>query len=63
MWARGAGAIKTLLSLALLAFLFVAFLGLLRVPFAVRFWRRMQWLLWVYFAVVVLAAVRLYFTG
>ena len=63
MRTKGERAIKTLLSLALLAFLFVAFLGLLRVPFAVRFWRRMQWLLWVYFAAVVLAAIRLYFTG
>jgi hypothetical protein len=41
----------------------MALLGLVRVPFAVRFWRRMQWLMWVYLAVVVAAAVRLYFTS
>jgi len=37
----------------------MALLGLMRVPFAVRLWRRMQWLAWVYIAVVVIAAVRL----
>jgi hypothetical protein len=60
---KGGHTIKALLSALFVAFLVVAMLGLLRVPFAVRFWRRMQWLLWVYFIVVVLAAVRLYLTG
>jgi hypothetical protein len=63
MRTTGGRAIKTLLTALFVAFLIVAVLGLLRVPFAVRFWRRMQWLLWVYFIVVVLAAVRLYLTG
>jgi len=56
-------AIKTLLTVLFLGFVLMALLGLVRVPFAVRFWRRMQWLMWVYLAVVVAAAVRIYFIG
>jgi len=56
-------AIKTLLTALFLGFVIMALLGLVRVPFAVRFWRRMQWLMWVYLAVVVAAAVRIYFIG
>jgi hypothetical protein len=63
MRTRGGIPIKTLLTALFVGFLIVAMLGLMRVPFAVRFWRRMQWVLWVYFIVVVLAAVRLYLTG
>ncbi len=41
----------------------MALLGVVRVPFAVRFWRRMQWVAWVYIAVVVLSALRLWLLG
>ena len=36
--------------------LVMAVLGLLRIRFAVRFWRRMQWVAWLYIAVVVVSA-------
>lgn len=35
----------------------MAALGVVRVPFAVRFWRRLQWVAFVYVAVVVASAV------
>lgn len=41
----------------------MALLGVLRFPFAVRFWRRMQWLAWVYIAVLVLSALRVWLLG
>ena len=41
----------------------MALLGLVRVPFAVRFWRRMQWVAWVYVAVVIASAIRLWVLG
>lgn len=34
-------------------------LGVLRIPFAVRFWQRAQWVAWAYIAVVIVSAVRL----
>jgi hypothetical protein len=39
----------------------MALLGFVRVPFAVRFWQRMQWVAWVYVTVVLLSALRLWF--
>lgn len=48
--------IQTLLNVLLVSGLLMAALGLLRVRFAVRFWRRMQWLAWAYIGVVVLSA-------
>lgn len=57
----GGDAIKTILTVLFVAGLFVAFLGLIRVPFAVRFWRRLQWVAWVYMVVLVLSALRLIF--
>jgi hypothetical protein len=39
----------------------MALLGVLRFPFAVRFWQRMQWVAWVYVVVLVFSAVRLWF--
>jgi hypothetical protein len=41
----------------------MALLGVLRFPFAVRFWRRMQWLPWLYVVVLVLSALRVWFFG
>jgi len=41
----------------------MAVLAIVRVPFAVRFWRRTYWLGWVYVALVVAAAVRLWLMG
>ena len=41
----------------------MALLGLVRVPFAVRFWRKMQWVAWVYIAVVIASAIRLWVLG
>ena len=52
--------IKTLLTVLLFAGVLMAALGFLRVPFAVRFWRKLQWVAWVYIAVVVLSAIRLW---
>jgi hypothetical protein len=57
----GGTAIKTILTLMMLAGVAMALLGFVRVPFAVRFWRRMQWVAWVYIAVVILSAIRLWF--
>ena len=54
---------RALLTVMFIAALLVAAMGVLRVPFAVRFWRRMQWVAWVYIAVVVLSALRLWFLG
>lgn len=45
----------------MLAGVVMALLGLVRVPFAVRFWSRLQWVAWVYVAVVILSAIRLWF--
>lgn len=56
----GGAAIKTLLTVMMLAAVAMAVLGFVRVPFAVRFWRRLQWVAWVYVAVVILSAVRLW---
>lgn len=47
----------------LLAGVLMAGMGVLRIPFAVRFWRKMQWVAWVYIAVVVLSAVRIWVLG
>jgi hypothetical protein len=38
----------------------MAVLGFVRIPFAVRFWRKLQWVAWVYVAVVIFSAVRLW---
>ena len=57
---RGVSPIKTLLTALLFAGMLMALLGILRVPFAVRFWRKLQWVAWVYIAVVVLSAIRLW---
>ncbi len=56
----GVHPIKTLFTLLLLAGVLMALLGVIRVPFAVRFWRKLQWVAWVYIAVVVLSAIRLW---
>ena len=52
---------KTLLWLMILSALLMVALAAVRVPFAVRFMRRLYWLGWIYVAVVVLSAIRLYF--
>lgn len=54
-------AIKTLLFILILAGLLMVGLAVARVPFAVRFMRRLYWLGWVYVAVVLLSAARLLF--
>jgi hypothetical protein len=41
--------------------LVVMLLAFVRVPFAVRFMRRIQLLMWVYLGVMIFAAVRLWF--
>lgn len=54
----GRWVIRTVRLLLLLALLFMGLLALLRVPWAVRFWRRGHVLAWVYvFLVLVLAAI------
>ncbi|MGE0540380.1 MAG: hypothetical protein AB7R89_09370 [Dehalococcoidia bacterium] len=58
---RGGTTIKTVLTVLMLVGVVMALLGVVRVPFAVRFWRRMQWVAWVYVAVVLLSAIRLWF--
>jgi hypothetical protein len=55
--------IKTILLLLMLSGLLMAGLAFLRVPFAVRFWRKLYWIGWLYVAVVVLSAVRLWLSG
>jgi hypothetical protein len=57
---RGGTTIKTVLTVMMLAGVVMALLGVVRVPFAVRFWRRLQWVAWVYIAVVLLSALRLW---
>ena len=61
MKGQGGATIKTVLTVMMLVGVVMALLGFVRVPFAVRFWRRMQWLAWVYIAVVLLSALRLWF--
>ena len=39
----GGAAIKTLLNIVIISGALMALLGLLRIPFAVRFWRKAQW--------------------
>lgn len=58
---RGGTTIKTVLTVLLLVGVVMALLGIVRVPFAVRFWRRMQWVAWVYVVVVLFSALRLWF--
>jgi hypothetical protein len=58
---RGGATIKTVLTVLMLAGVVMALLGIVRVPFAVRFWRRLQWVAWVYVVVVLLSALRLWF--
>ena len=57
---RGGVTIKTVLTVMMLAGVVMALLGAVRVPFAVRFWQRLQWVAWVYIAVVLLSALRLW---
>jgi hypothetical protein len=58
---RGGATIKTVLTVLMLVGVVMALLGVVRVPFAVRFWQRMQWVAWVYVTVVLLSALRLWF--
>ena len=58
---RGGATIKTVLTVLMLAGVVMALLGVVRVPFAVRFWQRLQWVAWVYVVVVLLSALRLWF--
>ena len=53
--------LRTLIQLMFVAAVLMAALGVLRVPFAVRFWRRAEWVAWVWIAVMVLGAARIWF--
>jgi hypothetical protein len=57
---RGGATIKTVLTVLMLAGVVMALLGIVRVPFALRFWQRLQWVAWVYVVVVLLSALRLW---
>jgi uncharacterized membrane protein YcjF (UPF0283 family) len=57
---RDASFLRSIFTVLLLAGAAMAVLGLLRVPFARRFWRRAQWVAWAYIGVMVtLALVRI----
>lgn len=60
---HGGAAIRTLVTLLFLSGAIMVLLGVFRVGFAVRFWQRMQWLAWVYVAVMIVSAVRLWLSA